>query len=299
MVKQKGITEKSLSDVLVFFIVIIALIVTNITVNSVGTHTDTRKIGILWFDSDLNSKEAQRIIATLNDDVCDDCDDDDDDPTGGNKKPLAYIYSIEPNPAHEYDDINFEGYGEDADGTVIGYRWESDVDDLLSLNVSFISSTLKPGVHTITFFVQDDEFEWSEPVNASLQILENMAPLDPVIAGESRGKAGEQHEFRFITSDPEDHQVLYYVDWGDGTVSNWVGPYPSDEEIILLHIWDTKGTYSVRAKSKDVHNAESDWSIIEVQMPRSAHKWFIDGFEGRSFQRYPFLDRFLSFLLTD
>lgn len=280
---------KGLSDILVFLIVIFALIVTNITVSSVGMTAHTNELGILWHDSDLHSKEVQRIVATLNDDVCDDCDDDDDAP-GGNKRPVANIYSIDPNPAHEFDDITFEGYGEDSDGTVIGYRWESDIDDLLSTEANFVDSTLQPGVHTITFFVQDDKFEWSNPVNASLQVLENMAPLSPIIAGESRGKAGEESEFGFITSDPEGHQVLYYVEWGDTSNSGWFGPYLSDEEISLSHTWDEKGTYSIRAKAKDVHNAESDWTVLEVQMPRSFQNQLFNTLMSRLSQRFPFFD---------
>jgi hypothetical protein len=34
-------------------------------------------------------------------------------------------------------------------------------------------------------------------------------------------------------------------------------------------MWNTKGTFTIRAKAKDVLNVESDWSTFQVKMPNS------------------------------
>ena len=79
-------------------------------------------------------------------------------------------------------------------------------------------ATLHPGVHTITFTVQDDKLAWSQPVNRTLEITENQPPIAPTIAGVKKGTTGEDQDYNFITSDPEGHPIYYYIDWGDGSV---------------------------------------------------------------------------------
>jgi hypothetical protein len=246
-----------LYNALVFVTIIFSLVFTSVAY-STNLSTDYRsQIGILKFDPDLNSKEMLRCTMTKLDDVCDDCGDDDD--SAVNKEPIAYISKVGPNPAHEFEDVSFEGYGEDEDGTVIAYAWLSDIDDIINDQAIFTTSELSSGLHMISFYVQDDKEAWSQPAEITLEILQNQAPIAPVIAGNIREKAGEECDFDFITTDPEQHDVFYYVDWGDGSTSEWAGPTPSDQEFTISHTWE-RGSYEIRAKAKDIHDAESDWS---------------------------------------
>jgi hypothetical protein len=61
--------------------------------------------------------------------------------------------------------------------------------------------------------------------------------------------------------------VYIQIDWGDGTVTDWLGPYHSDEYVTLTHEWATPGGYIVKARAKDVHEAVSDWTAITVHIP--------------------------------
>jgi hypothetical protein len=96
-------------------------------------------------------------------------------------------------------------------------------------------------------------------------------PIAPTINGPSRGKTGEDYEYTFATMDPDgDDEVYYYIDWGDGTQSDWLGPYGSGEEVTASHSWSARGSYEIRVKSKDVNGAESDWSDpLPVRMPKT------------------------------
>ncbi len=91
--------------------------------------------------------------------------------------------------------------------------------------------------------------------------LTNNQPDDPLLIGPSSGNIGTSYEFNFTASDPEDDNLYYTIDWGDGTISNWIGPYPSGVPVSVLHSWNDSGTYLVKAKAKDTHDAESNWSI--------------------------------------
>ena len=96
--------------------------------------------------------------------------------------------------------------------------------------------------------------------------LQNLAPQTPVIDGPTTGDAGTPYDFSFNTTDPDGDNLYYYVDWGDNQRS-WFGPYPSGEEATVSHTWSEQGTYTIKAKARDIHGAESDWDYLEVEMP--------------------------------
>ena len=126
-----------------------------------------------------------------------------------------------------------------------------------------------PGNYTVILTVIDNEYNTSSDTSWALIKESNDHPEKPTIDGPTSGKAGNEYKYRFSASDPEKHNVLYYIDWGDDTNSGWIGPYDSGEEITLSHSWDEKGTYTIRAKAKDAFDAESDWATFEVSMPKN------------------------------
>lgn len=101
---------------------------------------------------------------------------------------------------------------------------------------------------------------------------ENIAPLAPNITGPENGTAGSYYEYNFTTTDYNQDDIFYYIDWGDGNIENWIGPYTSGEIVEIGHVWSEPGIYEIRAKAKDTSGAESNWSepytiIIENQQP--------------------------------
>ena len=61
-------------------------------------------------------------------------------------------------------------------------------------------------------------------------------------------------------------------DWGDGTMSEWLGPYPSGDDVEKSHIWTEFGDYEVKVIAKDTFNGKSEWSephLISI-VPNSA-----------------------------
>jgi len=274
MIGKTKMPKNILFDLMIFGSIILILICSNSILSSGIITIHHEKNQLLGYDSDINSKEMFRSFSMLADDVCDDCDDDDDPEV--NKKPMAFIYSIQPNPADEYEKIYFEGYGEDTDGTIIGYLWESSIDGVINQQSFFNYSILTPGKHTIYFSVEDNLNRWSDSVNISLEIFDNQPPSIPIIAGSYQGKINEESPFEFITTDPEKHDLYYFIEWGDGSEGEWIGTYQSDEAITLLYIWEENGEYIIRAKAKDIYGSESEWGYLEIQMSKKTffHRLF-------------------------
>lgn len=95
----------------------------------------------------------------------------------------------------------------------------------------------------------------------------NRHPDTPDINGPTSGKPGVTYLYTFVTTDPDSDDVCYYVDWGDGTNSGWIGPYGSGNVVTVNHAWSEKGTYTIRVRARDIFGAESDWATLPVTMP--------------------------------
>ena len=90
---------------------------------------------------------------------------------------------------------------------------------------------------------------------------QNNGPAIPdTPSGPTEGVTGVEYDFETSTTDPNDDQVFYMFDWGDGEMSDWIGPYDSGVATTGSHIWTEGGEYEIKVKAKDVYNIESDWS---------------------------------------
>ena len=88
-------------------------------------------------------------------------------------------------------------------------------------------------------------------------------------SGITSGINGVEYSYTSTTTDPDGNQVFYKWDWGDGSYSDWLGPYNSGEEVSASHVWG-RGSYDIKVKAKDEHEAESDWSDpLPVTMPKN------------------------------
>jgi len=96
-----------------------------------------------------------------------------------------------------------------------------------------------------------------------------IGPETLTIDGPTTGEVDIPYPYRFNTTDPDGDDVYYYIDWGDGCYEGWIGPFASGESKMVIHSWSQKGTYTVKAKAKDIYGAESDWETLDVTIPRS------------------------------
>ena len=79
-------------------------------------------------------------------------------------------------------------------------------------------------------------------------------------SGPSSGKINIEQTYSTFTTDPENDQLYYLWDWGDGTDSGWLGPYDSGENCAASHTWKDRGNYDIKVKAKDIYGIESEWS---------------------------------------
>ncbi len=111
---------------------------------------------------------------------------------------------------------------------------------------------------------------WYSPILHISVFPENEAPNTPdKPTGPATGKPGTTYNYRTTTMDPEGDQVYYLWDWGDGNISEWLGPFNSGSVGSAQKSYSTKGQYTIKVKAKDVWGAESDWSEpLDITMPK-------------------------------
>jgi hypothetical protein len=101
----------------------------------------------------------------------------------------------------------------------------------------------------------------------TLTTVQDTPPAVPTIQGPTQGKPGTSYSYTMVTTDSENDEVFYFVDWGDSTNSSWVGPSASNDIITLSHTFTKKGSYTIRVQAKDTFSATSDWATLQVTMP--------------------------------
>ena len=87
--------------------------------------------------------------------------------------------------------------------------------------------------------------------------------------GSSSGSTNTEYTYTASTTDPDNDKLYYNFSWGDGTYSDWVGPYNSGDICDQSHTWTKSSIYGIRVKAKDEHGLEGDWSEpTYIFMPR-------------------------------
>ena len=121
---------------------------------------------------------------------------------------------------------------------------------------------------------------------------ENQPPNVPIINGPLYGRPDNVYNYIFSSEDPDNDEVCYEILWGDGTYEEWLGPFPSNELVIVNHSWSGNGKYIIMARAKDDSNSIGQWAKLEIMMFRG--KSLSSSPLLRFLQRYPLLNRLLN-----
>jgi len=94
-------------------------------------------------------------------------------------------------------------------------------------------------------------------------VSDNRPPNAPVINGPRCTRPGPQ-VWTFEAIDPDSDDITYEIDWGDGIVEKWIGPFASGAEVAMSHSYSKKGTPQIKARANDTHGAIGEWGYMWV-----------------------------------
>ncbi|PNX49997.1 MAG: hypothetical protein BV456_08170 [Thermoplasmata archaeon M8B2D] len=192
----------------------------------------------------------------------------------------------------EYKEYSLEDYKDES--VFIRFRYATDtlgrgdgfyVDDITPVSnfksIKTISDSIQSNSYEIYNLAKDiyyyrvkgfnNEYGWGD--YSTLEKIKvngaNNPPNKPIINGPLSGKIDTEYTYIFKATDPDGDKIQLYINWGDGNIDEWIGPYQSDEEVNISHIWTKQGKYTIKAKAKDDFGYESEWSeSLIVTMPR-------------------------------
>jgi len=95
-------------------------------------------------------------------------------------------------------------------------------------------------------------------------------------SGPTNGKSNTKYTYSTRSTDAHSQEIYYLWDWGDGTNTEWIGPYASSALCESSHNWTEKGEYQIRVKARDATGYESDWSeSLSITMPKQGNLFHI------------------------
>ncbi len=97
----------------------------------------------------------------------------------------------------------------------------------------------------------------------------NLPPNSPIITGPTNGIIGVVYDYNFTLFDPNNNILYLRVDWGIGCPGKWHGPFASGTIVTLNYSWQKKDSYTIRAQSMDIYGLESNWSYLDVKIPKN------------------------------
>ena len=124
-----------------------------------------------------------------------------------------------------------------------------------------------PGMYTIVVLTAlvGDQRAANDQCIQQVTVLPNSSPDTPLPPnGPTSSYLGKKLMFQAQTNDPNNDNIYYKWDFGDGTVSNWDGPHPSGGGAYMPHIYTQVGTFNIKVMAKDFYGAESNWSTALV-----------------------------------
>jgi hypothetical protein len=150
----------------------------------------------------------------------------------------------------------FEAYAEGAN--TLGEMWGTAINE-------YIFSRMR----AVDFKTIEEWHLFGDPTLAVREVSQKPStPSKP--QGPTEGQYGTEYTYTTNTTDPDNDDVYYFFDWGDGSYSGWVGKFGSGEIGRASHTWSSEGSFSIRVRAKDIHGVQSDWSDpLSVSMPRN------------------------------
>jgi len=84
-------------------------------------------------------------------------------------------------------------------------------------------------------------------------------PLVPSLLIPTIAQRGDSVRARVSSYDKDSDSLYFFIEWGDGTESGWVGPVPVATDYDVVHVYSDTGVFVVLAKAKD-ESHETGWS---------------------------------------
>ncbi|MCP4685951.1 MAG: hypothetical protein GY867_10985 [bacterium] len=71
---------------------------------------------------------------------------------------------------------------------------------------------------------------------------------------------GASADYTTSATDPDGDGLYFQMDWGDGQITEWLGPFDEGVPHVFSHSWSAGGSYDIKVRTKDWYEEVTDWS---------------------------------------
>ena len=170
-------------------------------------------------------------------------------------RPVA-DFSHEPDGGTILDQVAFFDESVDDDGSILAWEWDfGDGED--SHRKDPTHTFEDKGTHRVTLTVEDDDGN-TDTVTKSITII-NLPPTAEFSASTPVAQVDDEIRFTDASTDPEDYQLVYTWDFGDGSESDASNPRHSYEEggsyTVTLTVTDDEGETDTASASLSIQGS--------------------------------------------
>jgi len=188
--------------------------------------------------------------------------------TTGNQAPIARISASTTNEIRGVP-ISFDGsQSSDSDGTIQSYTWDFG-DGIVTSAKTTTHAFDDAGTYTVKLIVTDNNGA-TDVDQITITIIEsgNNPPNKPTITGPSSGTKNTEYSFTIRSTDADNDDIRYTIQWGDGT-SFTTEFMASGSSETLKHTYDAADRYTLEIIAED----------NETVSQTTTHILLIDAFE--------------------
>ena len=211
-----------------------------------------------------------------------------DDGNGGTDTATVYatVTGVNDDPVAVDDYADVQEFSTDNQIDVLNNDYDIDGDDLEITDVTtpshgtathdgdyvyYTPESGYSGSDSFDYTITDNNGSSDIEATVHITIIENDPPETPSApSGSTFGYYDTVYDYTTSTTDPNNDQIYYMFSWGDGTLSEWIGPIDSGDPVEASHAWNIGGNYQVKVKAKDEHDVESGWSdstMVHIAAP--------------------------------
>ena len=94
----------------------------------------------------------------------------------------------------------------------------------------------------------------------------NEAPNKPVINGPTWLLKNRENSFTISATDPDLDMIYYYINFSDGSQTQYLGPYESGQEITINHSWAETGNYFIQVQATDIYQKDGEFNFHQLKI---------------------------------
>jgi parallel beta-helix repeat protein len=173
-------------------------------------------------------------------------------------------YSGVVNTALQFDGTGSHTNGDDG-STIVQYDWEFfDSDTFHNLGATPTHTYDTAGTYTVTLRVTDSLDGIGITSTTAVIRSVNSPPAIPTISGPTTGNVNTAYTYSATATDPDNNNIQYVIDWGDGTAKTTSAFVASGDSYTASHTWASSGFYSIKVYAEDTYGGISGTATYYV-----------------------------------